>query len=197
LIYPLPTREVKKLFPKNLTLQTERLRLTPIGMQDLEHLWPHVADPQISRLMSWQAHQDKSETTSFIENLEQSHRDGRGITWSIFKDDRFCGIISLINILRQHRALTYQSAELAYWLGLEFRGQRIMSEAGRSVIMFAFREMVMHRLEVGHFTSNAESERVIKQWGFHYIGEKRHAFMKNDVWHDAKFYDLLLTDVES
>ena len=180
---------------KNTTLRTERLVLHPICAQDLDAVWPHVADPRISRLMSWQAHQSKDETAAFIASLEQSRLAGRGITWSIFKDNVLCGIISLINIMRQHRALTYDCAELAYWLGLEWRGQRIMSEAGRAVIEFAFQELGMHRLEVGHFTVNAESERIIKQWKFHYIGEKRHAFMKEGVWHDAKFYDLLAADL--
>jgi ribosomal-protein-alanine N-acetyltransferase len=185
-----------KLFPENLTLHTDRLLLTAIDMKDLEDVWPHVTDPNISRLMSWKPHRDKSETKALIENLEHSRRNERGITWSIFKEGRFCGIISLIGILRRHRALTYHSAELAYWLGQEFRGQRIMSEAGRRVIAFAFQELGIHRLVVEHFTSNADSERIIKQWGFHYIGEKRHAFMKDEVWHNAKFYDLLETDLK-
>lgn len=182
------------MFPENLTIATERLLLTPISMKDLDDVWPHVTDPRICRLMSWLPHQDKSETRAFIDNLEQSRRDERGITWSIFMDGRFCGIISLISIMRQHRALTYDSAELAYWLGVEFQGQRIMSEAGRHVIAFAFKELCIHRLVVEHFTSNPQSEQVIKQWGFHYIGEKRHAFMKEGVWHNAKAYDLLETD---
>lgn len=187
----------EQLLPeKNIELQTARLQLKLISMEHLDDIWPHVADARISRLMSWQAHQNKSETRAFIQNLERNRLQGLGLTWSIFKDGHFCGIISLINILRQHRALTYNSAELAYWLGLGFRGQGIMSEAGRRVIAFAFQEMNMHRLEVGHFTSNADSERVIKQWNFQYIGEKRHAFMKDHVWHDAKFYDLLITDSE-
>ena len=179
----------------NLTLHTERLLLRPITGADLELVWPHVADPRISRLMSWKAHQDKAETAAFIDSLEQSRLAGRGITWSIFKDGDFCGIISLINIMRQHRALTYDCAELAYWLGLPWQGQRIMSEAGRCVIEHAFGALDMHRLEVGHFSSNAASERIIKQWKFRYIGEKRHAFKKDDVWHDAKFYDLLQSDL--
>lgn len=181
----------------NLTLSTERLVLRPISTEDLELLWPHVADPRISRLMSWRAHTDKAETAAFLASLEQNRQAGRGITWAIFKDGHFCGIISLINIQRQHRALTYDCAELAYWLALDSRGQRIMSEAGRRVIAFAFADMAMHRLEVGHFSSNAESERIIRQWQFRYIGEKRHAFMKEGVWHDAKFYDLLLSDLSS
>ena len=169
--------------------------LRPITSEDLDLVWPHVADPRISRLMSWHAHQDKEETAAFLDTLEQNRQAGRGITWAIFKDGHFCGIISLINIQRQHRALTYDCAELAYWLGVDYRGQRIMSEAGRRVIEFAFAELAMHRLEVGHFSSNAESERIIKQWQFHYIGEKRHAFRKDEVWHDAKFYDLLSSDM--
>lgn len=183
------------MFPENLNIDTERLQLIPISMKDLDDVWPHVTDPRICRLMSWLPHQDKSETRALIENLEQSRRDGRGITWSIFMDGRFCGIISLISIMRHHRALTYHSAELAYWLGVESQGKRIMSEAGRAVIAFAFRELGIHRLVVEHFTSNPQSEQVIKQWGFHYIGEKRHAFMKEGVWHNAKAYDLLETDL--
>lgn len=180
---------------QHTTLRTERLTLRPIAVQDVDALWPHVADPRISRLMSWTAHQDKAETLALVARLEQDCADGRGMTWSIFHDDVFCGIISLINIMRRHRALTYDCAELAYWLGLDWRGQRIMSEAGRAVIEFAFTQLAMHRLEVGHFTLNQESERVIKQWKFTYIGEKRDAFMKDGVWHNAKFYDLLAADL--
>lgn len=163
-------------------------------MQNLDDLWPHVSDPRICRLMSWHPHQNLSETRSLIERLERDRREGRSYTWSIFKETQFCGIISLINVQRQHRALTYDCAELAYWLGLAFQGQRVMSEAGRRVITFAFNELQMHRLEVGHFSTNAASERIIKRWGFRYIGEKRHAFMKDAVWHDAKFYDFLVSD---
>lgn len=123
-----------------------------------------------------------------------SREQGRGLTWTIWESSSFCGIISLINIQRTHRSLTYDCGELAYWLGPHCRGRGYMSEAGQAVIDHAFEELGLHRLEVGHHTVNSASEKAIKAWGFRYIGEKRHAFMKEGVWHDARFYDLLITD---
>lgn len=180
---------------RQATLITQRLVLRPINLDDLEALWPHVSDPRISRLMSWQAHTDRAQTRAFLAELASSREQGRGLTWTIWAQDTFCGIVSLINIKRTHRALTYDCGELAYWLGLHCRGQGYMAEAGEAVIDHAFEAVNLHRLEVGHFTANPDSERVIKAWGFHYIGEKRHAFMKEGVWHDEQLYDLLLTDL--
>src|SRR6266852_6225284 len=101
--------------PATLTLTTERLFLRPLALDDADLLWPDISDPEISKYMAWEAHTQRSQTIDFLKNEVERIKAGKGITWAIFKDDSFCGLFSLIGLLRTHRALTYNKAELAYW----------------------------------------------------------------------------------
>ena len=182
------------LLDSNLTLRSDRLLLRPISVDDVDHVWPHVSNPSIAKYMSWDPHKNKGETTALLERLENERKQGKSITWAIFVEDQFCGIISLISIIREHRALTYNKAELAYWLGTKFQRKGIMVEAGRLVIDCAFNNLGFHRLTVGHVSQNEASERLIKKWRFKYIGEEREAFMKNGIWFNHKLYERLESD---
>ena len=111
--------------------------------------------------------------------------------WAVFKDGSFCGIFSIIGLVKTHRALTYNKAELAYWLSRKYQGEGIMTEAGRRVLQFAFQELGLHKLFVSHFSINKASEKLIKRLGFRYVGEQLEEFQKDGVWHNHKSYELL------
>ena len=82
------------------TLTTERLLLRPLQKGDAEMLWPYVSDPEISKDMSWLPHQDIFETQAFIDNALLNMGNGKCIIWCIFFQEKFCGIFSLIGILK-------------------------------------------------------------------------------------------------
>jgi len=171
-------------------LKSERLTLRLLAEGDAEMLWPYVSNPEISKDMSWQEHRDLSETQEFIDSTLKNTDLGRTITWCIFLNDKFCGIFSLISILKKHRALTYNRAELAYWAVPEFQGKGIMTEAGRRVIEFAFNELGLNKLVVGHHLNNKNSEALILRLGFNYLYTEEEVFMKNGTWITCKFYEL-------
>lgn len=175
----------------NLVLKTDRLLLRPLELADVELIWSDISDPEISKFMAWEAHKDRTQTIDFLTNEVARRKAGNGITWAIFKDNSFCGIFSLIGLLRQHRALTYNKAELGYWLSRRYQGQGIMTEAGRRVLQFAFSELGLHKIFVSHFSVNEASENLIKRLGFRYVGEQHEEFKKAGVWHNHKLYELL------
>lgn len=175
-------------------LKTERLFLRPIEKGDAEMLWPYLSNAEISKDMSWDAHKDISETQSFIDSTIENMKQGKNITWCIFYEKKFCGIFSLIAILKRHRALIYDRAELAYWLGSEFRSKGIMTEAGKKIIDFAFNELQLHKLVVGHHINNRGSENLITRLGFIYLYTEEDVFKKNGEWITCKFYELKSTD---
>lgn len=176
------------------TLLTARLLLRPVRAADAAALWPFMADPDTSRWMSWEPHAEIAQTQALLERLLADMARGAGCHWTLAADGRICGLFSLIAIHRHHRALTYHRAELAYWLGREWRGRGLMTEAGRAVIAHAFGPLNIHRLVVGHFAVNDGSRRLIERLGFNRIGVERHAFMKDGTWHDMVSYDLLASD---
>src|SRR5713226_8131371 len=161
---------------RHLTLTTARLLLRPLELDDVDLLWPDITDPEISKYMAWEAHTDKSQTVDFLKSEIERREAGQGITWAIFNDGSFCGILSLIGLVRGHRALTYNKAELAYWLGRSYQRQGIMTEAGRRVLQFAFHELKLHKICVSHFSNNEASENLIKRLGFRCVGEQLKEF---------------------
>jgi RimJ/RimL family protein N-acetyltransferase len=178
----------------DLRLVTTRLELTPLTTQDLEAVWPSVSDSGVSEHMSWSAHRDKKETGAFLERVENDLAIEKAITWGIRSMGEFCGIFSIINILRSHRALRYDRGELAYWCATKHQRKGVMSEAGQSVINFAFRKLGLNRLVVGHHLENVPSQRLIERLGFKPIGIEHQAFMKGGRWIDIKIYELLARD---
>jgi ribosomal-protein-alanine N-acetyltransferase len=180
--------EINKL---NLVLKTKRLLLRPLEIDDVEMLWPDISDPEISKYMAWEAHTDKTQTLEFLKGEVLRRETGKGITWAIFLDGNFCGIVSLIALVRTHRNLTYNKAELAYWLSRKYQGQGIMTEATRRVLQFGFKELGLHKFYVSHFTTNNASEQLIKRLGFRCIGEQIEEFQKNGVWYNHRNYELL------
>src|SRR6185295_11668744 len=161
---------------ENLQLTTERLVLRPLQAEDVDLLWPDIADEEISKHMAWDAHKDKSQTIAFVQGEIERRESRKGITWAIIKDGSFCGIFSIIGLVRTHRALTFNKAELAYWLGRKYQGQGLMTEAGRRVLQFAFQELGLHKIFVSHFSINRSSENLIKRLGFRYVGEQLEEF---------------------
>jgi ribosomal-protein-alanine N-acetyltransferase len=181
----------------DLTLKTERLVLRPLTPDDVEAIWPDISDPEISRQMAWEVHTDRSQTIEFLKNEVARRESGKGITWAVFKDGAFCGIFSLIGLVRKHRALIYNKAELAYWVGRNYQRQGIMTEAGQRVLRFAFAELKLHKLFVSHFSNNLASENLIKRLGFRYVGEQLEEFQKDGVWHNHKLYELLDSEFQA
>ncbi len=177
-----------------LTLKTERVLLRPLHREDELILWPYVSNPEISRDMSWEPHQNISDTRKFVDDTLESMKNGKNITWCIYFNDRFCGLFSLIGILKNHRALIYNRAELAYWIGPEYQGQGIMTEAGRKVIDYAFNNLQLNKLLVGHHIENRNSENLILRLGFKYLYTEDEVFKKRGKWITCKFYELKFKD---
>jgi RimJ/RimL family protein N-acetyltransferase len=178
----------------DFNLVTARLQLAPLTTRDVEAMWPSVSDPTVSEHMSWNAHRNKEETRGFLERVENDLATEKAITWGMRSMGEFCGIFSIINILKSHRALRYDRGELAYWCAPKHQGRGIMSEAGRTVIEFAFSRLGLNRLVVGHHLENVPSQRLIERLGFKPIGIEHQAFMKDGRWINIKIYELLTRD---
>ena len=180
-----------KITAKECEITTERLFLRPVQEEDVDLFWPYVSNPELPKFMSWEAHTKKQETINFINNKLKSFNEGTSILWCIFYEDTFCGAISFEGVLREVRALRFDSAEIGYWLGKEFRGNGFMTEACKALIKFGFQKYNLHKINIGHFSKNQSSKRVIEKMGFRFLGEQKDYCYKNGKWHDHKIYEML------
>lgn len=181
---------------KDYILVTKRLRLELLEESDAEEIWKHVSNPEISKQMSWDTHKNIHTTIDFLKAVQESFRKETAISWKIKFENKIVGVFSIISILRKHRSLTYDKAELAYWLGYEYQGQGIMTEAGEKVLNFAFNRLNLHKIFVGHHVGNIGSEGLIKRLKFRFSHIERESFMKNNEWVDVNYYEMLKKEYE-
>jgi RimJ/RimL family protein N-acetyltransferase len=80
-----------------------------------------------------------------------------------------------------------QTAELGYWLGQEFWGRGVMTEAVAAFTDFCFENFQLRRIYAEPFANNTASARVLEKSGFTFEGR-----LKNNVLKDGKLLDSLL-----
>ena len=80
-----------------------------------------------------------------------------------------------------------RTAELGYWLGEEFWGGGIMTEAVGAFTDFCFQNFSLRRIYAEPFANNPASARVLEKAGFTFEGR-----LKNNVLKGGKLLDSLL-----
>jgi len=80
-----------------------------------------------------------------------------------------------------------RTATLGYWLGEDFWGRGIMTEAVVALTDFCFDNFLLRRISAEVFANNPASTRVLEKAGFVFEGR-----LKNYVIKDGKLLDSLL-----
>jgi [ribosomal protein S5]-alanine N-acetyltransferase len=112
---------------------------------------------------------------------------GTDYTFFIFvrEDGRelLAGGLTLSNIRRR----AAQFVTLGYWMGRDFAGQGLMTEAVGMVIPFVFDTLGLHRIHAAFLPANTASRRVLEKNGF-----KEEGFAENYLQIDGKWCDHVL-----
>ena len=96
------------------------------------------------------------------------------------------GGITLSNIRR--RAAQYVT--LGYWMGQDYVGQGLMTEAVGAVIPFAFDTLGLHRIHAAFLPTNAASRRVLEKNGFREEGYAENYLQIDGKWCDHVLFGL-------
>lgn len=118
-------------------------------------------------------------------------------SYSFFILDRkhraLVGGINLHNVRRN----STQSGVLGYWMGQNYAGQGIMSQAVGLTIQYAFGPLGLNRLEAACLLDNVASQRVLIKNHFQEVGVARSYLKINDHWQDHRIFELLREDWET
>jgi ribosomal-protein-alanine N-acetyltransferase len=167
--------------------ETERLYLSDFGPE-------HAAAVRTYGLLSLDYHEpwDPLRTADFWElpavaaRLRAQTDDakaGRALCLCLSaKDDpeRVIGMANLRNIVRG----ALLSAHLGYSLAPDAVGHGYMTEAVRRVVVIAFNELGLHRVEANVMPSNARSLAVVERCGFEREGFSPRLLRINGRWED-------------
>lgn len=126
----------------------------------------------------------------FLARLRRGQEEARnGTDYSFFLllrekgGEHLVGGLTLSNIRR--RAAQY--VNLGYWMGRDYAGHGLMTEAVGAVIPFAFETLGLHRIHAAFLPGNAASRRVLEKNGF-----KEEGYAENYLQIDGRWCDHVL-----
>jgi ribosomal-protein-alanine N-acetyltransferase len=129
----------------------------------------------------------------FLSRLKRSReeaRQGTDYAFFIFRrgtgNETLVGGLTLSNVRR--RAAQYVT--LGYWMGKDFVGQGLMTEAVGAVIPFAFDTLGLHRIHAAFLPTNTASRRVLEKNGFREEGYAENYLQIDGRWCDHVLFGL-------
>ena len=144
------------------TLETERLLLRPLQINDAAEVRRLVGDIRVAENLSVVPHPyPEGLAEEWIAGQRTEYEAGRHLTFGIVAKEtgNLMGVISL------HPGEDLLRAEVGYWVGVPFWGRGYTTEALIEMIRFGFDDFALQRIYACHFASNPASGRVMEKAG--------------------------------
>jgi ribosomal-protein-alanine N-acetyltransferase len=165
-----------------MQLVLERCTIRPWRLDDAESLAKHANDRKV-----WLGLRDLFPHPYTIDDahefLQKKIIEQSATIFCIEIDGAAVGGIGIHPGQDVHR----HTATLGYWLGAEFWGRGIMTEAVAALTDFCFENFPLRRISAEVFANNPASARVLEKAGFTFEGR-----LKNHVVKDGQLLDSLL-----
>jgi ribosomal-protein-alanine N-acetyltransferase len=117
-------------------------------------------------------------------------RAGTDFTFFVFRREggveQLVGGLTLSNVRRR----AAQFVTLGYWMGRDFAGRGIMTEAVGVVIPFVFDTLLLHRIHAAFLPDNMASRRVLEKNGFVEEGFAEKYLQIDGRWADHVLFGL-------
>lgn len=169
------------------TLETERLRLRKLKIEDADAMYTYASNDDVTKYVLWDSHTSPEQTKQFLQFMIDKYEQ-ENYAWAVtLKDsDAFIGTIDYVMLDNNERI-----GEIGYALSHLYWGKGYMSEAAKAIIHFGFTELQLERIQARCFAENVGSERVMQKACMVYEGTMRKAKFSKGMYHDLKMYSII------
>ncbi len=172
-------------------IETKRLILREIQLNDCQDMFEYACLPGFGPMAGWQPHRTVGETRSIIQLFIDKKKYGQLGTFAIIlkEENKMIGTLELHTYIRGYRA------ELGYSVNPKYQGYGYATEAAVEAIVWGFEDLGLARIECSTYTHNISSQKVCKKLHFTYEGMRKKGYQLYDgSLHDIKCY--AITDDE-
>jgi ribosomal-protein-alanine N-acetyltransferase len=171
------------------TLETARLLLRRIHVDDIEEIFILRSDPVINKNSLRPLITKKEEAMEFIQKVENALIQNEGIAWVICEIEKpkiVIGHIGIWRLMKEH-----YRGEIGYLLHTDFQGKGMMTEALKAAIDYGFNQLKLHSIEAHVSPKNQPSQNILERNGFVKEGYLKEDFFAKGEFHDTILYSLL------
>lgn len=172
-------------------LDTPRLRLRKLTMQDAHDIYHYSKDFEVARHVLWDAHRSIGESRAYLRFMLRKYRLHEPASWGIeyLATGEIIGTIGFMWIQSDNA-----SAEIGYSLSRDYWNRGIMTEALKAVIEYGFSALNLNRIEAQHETTNPASGAVMRKCRMQKEGTLRSRLMNKGRFVDVDLYAILRKD---
>jgi RimJ/RimL family protein N-acetyltransferase len=180
--------KVEDVFADLPQLQTERLLLRRVTMDDAADLFEYGSDPEVTRYTTWEPHESIEDSKRYLEFMLHRQRTQDVAEWGMVLK----AANKLIGTCGFSQWSPYNGrAEVAYAMARPYWGQGLTTEALTAVVEFGFTRMALNRIEARCVPENVASARVMEKVGMQFEGILREHTYAKGHYYDVKMYSLL------
>ena len=178
--------QMKKYLPE--VLETERLTLRPLTIEDKRAIFKWASDPEVARFMMYSAYKTLDDAEAFVRNLYTKERELQyGFVWKKTRELIGAG------------GMNYYADEDAWHIGYNLRqdmwGKGITTEACKRIVEYA-REKYHVRRIIGNFANkNPASGRVLEKLGMKYVSDYEYTKFDGSATYQGKEYEILFDEL--
>ncbi len=179
--------ELHRIFTAPPTLQTERLVLRKIRLEDAEDMYAYSQDSKATQYLLWDPHPNLLYTEQYIRYLQERYAAGDYYDFAIEckEDGKMIGTVGFTSF-----DLPNLSAEVGYVVAPKYQGQGYATEALGKVISFGFERCGLARIAAVCMKDNIASLRVMEKCGM-----EREGLLRSAVYAKGKLNDVYLAAI--
>jgi ribosomal-protein-alanine N-acetyltransferase len=177
--------------PNYFELETDRLQLRKLNMNDLQDIYEYGSDQEVSKYVLWNKYESREDAKSFAQSVIDNYEKGNNNIWAIeYKEDKkMIGTIDFIGYSEK-----YKRSSLGYVLNKTYWNKGLMTEAVEAVIKHAFEVLDLNKVSASAIDFNVGSYKVMEKAGMINEGITRQHFSKNDIFYDLVNYSILRSE---
>lgn len=170
----------------------EASELRAVQMNDVKALFKVIAANRkfLATWFDW-AKETKTlgDTRLFVEESIKKSQFNRAFDAGIWSQGELCGMIGFHEIDWHHRIV-----EVGYWLAEPYQGKGLVTRALQVMMLQAFKELSLNRVEVVCALNNHKSRAVAERLGFTFEGIQREGQILHGRAVDEAVYSFLKRD---
>ena len=178
---------IYSLFSSPHVIETERLLLRPIRIEDARDMYEYCSVPEVSRYVTWERHPSESFTKRNIRRILKGYKAGTFFDFAIeYKENGkmigTCGYTSF--------DFDSDSAEIGYVVNPDYQRISVATEAASEVISYAFEVLGAKRVFARFIEGNDASRRVMEKCRMEYETTHEHGAVKDGRFVRVTVYSL-------